>query len=90
MNTEDFAQFVVEPNLEYLKSHPGSYQHAINTIFSIDAIAGFIAYDENSGGINRDQDKVVRDEISNFSPAFELIRDASFTIKHGFLKGTNR
>jgi hypothetical protein len=90
MEPRDFIEQVVDANLYELRSNPGCMRSAVNAILVVDAAAGIIAYVENLGSFSRDQDTKVRNELSSVAPAFQLVRDAAFSLKHGFLSGSER
>lgn len=83
-----FSQYVVEPNIDELRSNPNSLKAAFNCVMSIDALAGHI-YIFLKGlrmtPLNRDSD--FRHELANQSHSYRVIFDAAKTYKHIELEG---
>ena len=90
MNAETYLDVVARPNVLELVADPENFRHAVNAFLSIDALTAYIAFDERGGFVSNSQDKKVRAELAAASPAFKLLRDTAFSLKHGWLDSQAR
>ena len=88
MHPEDFLNSVVTVNVVAIGNSRGSLVHAVNAILTLDAFAGILF--SHLQGAHRapcKDDSALREIFAKECPAYQIVRDASFALKHGTLHG---
>lgn len=90
MTADEFLSDVVVPNCEALAADPSNLRLAVNAIMTADAFFGI--HFENLkkvGATAHKDDKSYRKEIADRSECYRILRDATFSLKHGELNQGN-
>lgn len=88
MHPEDFLDSVVTTNVVAIGNNRGSRVHAVNALLTLDAFAGILfAHLQTNDCAPCKNDAALREIFANECPAYQIVRDAAFAIKHGALHG---
>jgi len=84
MNAQEYFDLVTLRNIDDLEHAPDDFRAAINAIKSLDDLFGILAIEKE-----HPDDKPYKDALALNNAAWRLVRDTSYSFKHGLLKGTN-
>ncbi len=95
MNPLIFLNEVALPNVADALDAPDSLRATVNAVLTLDALVGVLhAHMVEIGvpGVSAawDDDTVFRGKLVKKEPAYEVLRDAAFALKHGGLKSKER
>jgi hypothetical protein len=88
MSVRTFFENVARPNAQQAILSRDDDRLATNAILSLDAFFGQLYVElQSRGAVREPDDHKFRDTMAAMNPDYELLRDASFSIKHGKLTG---
>jgi hypothetical protein len=90
MTPTEFLNGIVTPNVDALGDNVGDLRLAVNTILTLDALAGIIHAHLHRQGLEQSKDAAFRDRIASQHLEYRILRDAAFALKHGELNGNTR
>lgn len=95
MNPRVILSEVIHPNVVDALDAPNSMRATINAVLSLDALVGILhahMVEIGAPGVSAgwDGDAKLRDKLVGKEPAYAVLRDAAFALKHGRLKSEER
>jgi hypothetical protein len=90
LTPHEFLDHIVRPNLEALRSEPGSLRHAHNAVLTADALAAhvFLQLMQIRPAVipqYKNHDDGYRDALADAHPTYRVLRDLAAALKHAAL-----